>query len=50
MQHAQPRVVRSIGATHVIDYTKEDFTGGRTYYDVILDNVSSLPLSRLARR
>ena len=40
-------LVRSIGATHVIDYTKEDFTGGRTYYDVILDNVSSLPLSRL---
>jgi NADPH:quinone reductase-like Zn-dependent oxidoreductase len=40
-------LVRSIGATHVIDYTKEDFTAGRTYYDVILDNVSSLPLSRL---
>ena len=40
-------LVRSIGAAHVIDYTTEDFTGGRTRYDVILDNVSSLPLARL---
>ena len=40
-------LVRSIGATHVIDYTTEDFTGGRTRYEVILDNVSSLPLARL---
>jgi len=40
-------LVRSIGAAHVIDYTKEDFTDGRTHYDVILDNVSSLPLTRL---
>jgi NADPH:quinone reductase-like Zn-dependent oxidoreductase len=42
-------LVRSIGAAHVVDYTTEDFTGGRTRYDVILDNVSSLPLSRLRR-
>jgi NADPH:quinone reductase-like Zn-dependent oxidoreductase len=40
-------LVRSIGAAHVIDYTSEDFTDGRTRYDVILDNVSSLPLARL---
>jgi NADPH:quinone reductase-like Zn-dependent oxidoreductase len=40
-------MVRSIGAAHVIDYTTEDFTGGRTRYDVILDNVSSLPLARV---
>jgi len=40
-------MVRSIGAAHVIDYTTEDFTDGRTRYDVILDNVSSLPLARL---
>ena len=40
-------LVRSIGAAHVIDYTTEDFTGGRTRYEVILDNVSSLPLARL---
>ena len=42
-------LVRSIGAAHVVDYTRQDFTGGRTRYDVILDNVSSLPLSRLRR-
>ena len=40
-------LVRSIGAAHVIDYTTQDFTDGRTQYDVILDNVSSLPLTRL---
>jgi NADPH:quinone reductase-like Zn-dependent oxidoreductase len=42
-------LVRSIGAAHVIDYTTDDFTDGRTRYDVILDNVSSLPLTRLRR-
>ena len=40
-------LVRSIGAAHVVDYTREDFTSGQARYDVILDNVSSLPLSRL---
>jgi NADPH:quinone reductase-like Zn-dependent oxidoreductase len=40
-------LVRSLGAAHVIDYTTEDFADGRTRYDVILDNVSSLPLTRL---
>ncbi len=40
-------LVRSIGAARVVDYTTEDFTDGRTHYDVILDNVSSLPLTRL---
>jgi NADPH:quinone reductase-like Zn-dependent oxidoreductase len=40
-------LVRSIGAAHVVDYTTEDFTDGPTRYDVILDNVSSLPLTRL---
>jgi len=42
-------LVRSIGAAHVVDYTREDFTAGRSQYDVILDNVSSLPLTRLRR-
>ena len=42
-------LVRSIGAAHVIDYTREDFTDGGIRYDVILDNVSSLPLKRLRR-
>ena len=40
-------LVRSIGAAHVVDYTTEDFADGRTKYDVILDNVSNLPLTRL---
>lgn len=34
-------MVRRIGADHVIDYTKEDFTKGSERYDVIMDNVAS---------
>src|ERR671917_817503 len=30
-------LVRSIGADHVIDYTREDFTEGEQCYDLILD-------------
>jgi NADPH:quinone reductase-like Zn-dependent oxidoreductase len=42
-------LVRSLGATHVVDHTREDFTDGRVRYDVILDNVGNRPLSRLRR-
>jgi NADPH:quinone reductase-like Zn-dependent oxidoreductase len=42
-------LVRSIGADHVIDYTKEDFTKGTERYDVILDNVGTQPLSGFRR-
>src|SRR6266545_3962927 len=34
-------LVRSIGADHVIDYTKEDFTKGDQRYEVIFDNVGN---------
>lgn len=42
-------LVRSLGAAHAVDYAREDFTGGRTRYDVILDNVGNHPLRRLRR-
>ncbi len=42
-------MVRSIGADHVIDYTREDFTQGGPRYDVIMDNVASHSLSDTRR-
>jgi NADPH:quinone reductase-like Zn-dependent oxidoreductase len=40
-------LVRSIGADHVIDYTREDFADGRNRYDVILDIAGNRSLSQL---
>ncbi|MCW4014432.1 MAG: NAD(P)-dependent alcohol dehydrogenase [Candidatus Bathyarchaeota archaeon] len=38
-------LVSSIGADHVIDYKKEDFTKGENKYDIILDIVANLSIS-----
>lgn len=42
-------LVRSIGADHVIDYTKDDFASGEMRYDLILDTGGDSTLSRLRR-
>jgi NADPH:quinone reductase-like Zn-dependent oxidoreductase len=42
-------MVRSIGADHVIDYTREDFTAGGQRYDLILDNVGNQSMARTRR-
>ncbi len=42
-------MVRSLGADHVIDYTKEDFAKTGQQYDVILDNVPNHSLSDCRR-
>lgn len=42
-------LVQSLGADHVIDYTKQDFTQGDQKYDVILDNVANHSLSECRR-
>ncbi len=42
-------LVRSIGASHVIDYTREDFADGPRRYDVILDTAGNRSLTHLRR-
>lgn len=42
-------LVRSIGADHVIDYTRDDFAENGHYYDVILDTAGNRSLSHLRR-
>ena len=42
-------LVRSIGAGHVIDYTREDFTEGGPRYDLIFDNVGNHSMAQTRR-
>jgi NADPH:quinone reductase-like Zn-dependent oxidoreductase len=42
-------LVRSIGADHVIDYTKEDFTNGAQRYDLIFDLIGNHSFSERRR-
>jgi NADPH:quinone reductase-like Zn-dependent oxidoreductase len=42
-------MVRSIGADHIIDYTREDFAEGDQRYDLILDIGGNSSLARLRR-
>jgi len=42
-------LVRSLGADHVIDYTRENFTAGKQQYDLIVDNVGNQDFLDLRR-
>jgi NADPH:quinone reductase-like Zn-dependent oxidoreductase len=42
-------LVRSFGADHVIDYTRDDFSRAGLHYDVILDTAGNRPLSVLRK-
>ena len=42
-------LVRSLGADHLVDYTKEDFTRTGQRYDLILDNAGSRSRSECRR-
>jgi NADPH:quinone reductase-like Zn-dependent oxidoreductase len=42
-------MVKSLGADHVIDYTKEDVSSGEERYDAVFDTVGKLPKSAASK-
>ena len=46
---AKSDLVRSLGASHVLDYARDDFADGTVSYDLILDIAGNSPISRLRR-
>ena len=46
---AKVDMVRSIGAEHVIDYTKDDYTQTERGYDILFDNAGNRPWSETSR-
>src|SRR5690349_4095136 len=46
---AKTGLVTSIGADHVLDYTRDNFADGSRRYDLILDIAGNSPLARLRR-
>ena len=42
-------LVRSLGADHVVDYTREDFTRSGRHHDLLLDVAGSRPWSACRR-
>lgn len=46
---ANTELARSLGAAHVIDYTKDDFSGRAETYDLIFDTVGAATFDRCKR-
>lgn len=46
---ANAELVRSLGASEVVDYTRDDVTAGGARYDVVVDCVGNISFRRLVR-